>query len=329
MVRVAMLPRLSAFSVLAYFCFKALPLQNRGLPSPRQNPSGTARWSELDEDFLTKIVETVCRSKTLIHRRELAIRGAHYPPFIGRLSHNETNDYLGHPGWNDCVACSATGINDAGVIAGFYQTPDGGVHGYTFQNGSFTTIDDPNAFPGSNGFPTFTEVLSINNGGDVVGFSTDRFGLAHSFLLSDGVFHRIDVPAAAGGTIAFGLNDNDQVTGQFTDVNNNTHGFLFSRSNFRTVDVPGALITQPMQINSSGRIVGTYIDSTGTFHSFLAEPQDDDSDPGDAAGIAAPQSAVQNGAAPLTTNAPARPCPVPQPGSPNQTTRMLSCNSQP
>lgn len=225
---------------------------------------------------------------------------------------------------------SATGINERGQIAGFFQNPDLGVHGYLLDDGKFTIIDDPNSFVGNNnGVPiTFTEVLSINERGDVVGFSNDMFGLPRSFLLSDGGFHRIDVPAAAGGTIAFGLNDIDQVTGQFTDVNNSTHGFLFSHSDFRTVDVPGALITQPMQINSSGRIVGTYIDSTGTFHSFLAAPQDDDSYPGDAAGIASPQPAAQN-EAPLKTNVPAKPCPVRQPGSPNQTTGMLSCNSQP
>lgn len=220
---------------------------------------------------------------------------------------------------------SADGINDPGAIAGFFQSLDFGVHGYRLKDADFTVIDDPNAFPGSNGFPTFTEIFSINNRGQVVGLSTDMFGLSHSFLLSDGVFQRIDVPAAVEGTAANGLNELDQVVGQFTDINLNTHGFLLTNNVFNTVDFPGATTTAPAQINSSGLIVGTYADSSGNPHGFLAVPgPQGGNDLVNNAGTVAPQSGPQSGDAPPKPSIAPRPCSGRQPIKLNST--RMTCS---
>jgi uncharacterized membrane protein len=222
------------------------------------------------------------------------------------------------------------GINDHGEITGFFQVADTAIHSYRFDDGNFATIDDPNAFVanGPNNEPiTVTEIFSINDRGTLAGLSTDMFGFSHSFLLSHGVFHRIDIPAAVEGTAAVGLNDFDEVVGQFTDINGTTHGFRLSHDDFRTVDFPNAADTFASQINSPGRIVGTYTDTAGGFHSFLAEPKENDDDSGADASTAAPQSSVQNGAATLNPKAPAKPCGSRQPVLPNSTGSIMNCGS--
>ena len=41
---------------------------------------------------------------------------------------------------------------------------------------------------------------------------------------------------------------------------------------FTTIDVPGSLATAANGINASGEIVGTYVDSGGHTHGFVADP---------------------------------------------------------
>jgi hypothetical protein len=64
----------------------------------------------------------------------------------------------------------ALGINDLGQIAGYYVVSGTGqdlgldYHGFLFQSGSFTTIDDPQALATGG-----TEIYGINNLGQIVG----------------------------------------------------------------------------------------------------------------------------------------------------------------
>jgi hypothetical protein len=44
----------------------------------------------------------------------------------------------------------------------------------------------------------------------------------------------------------------------------------------QTVDFPGSRSTTAVQINTPGRILGRYVDSAGTAHSFLADRAPDD-----------------------------------------------------
>lgn len=215
------------------------------------------------------------------------------------------------------------GINNHGEISGFYQATDFGVHGYVLRDGNFTIIDDPDAFVfnGPNNVPfTITEVFSINEREDVEGFSVDANNVTHSFLLSHGVFQRIEVPAGVEGTSAFGLNDSDEIVGDFTDVNGVTHGFLMNHQALSTVDFPDAAGTSAAQINSPGRIVGTYIDSAGVIHSFLASADG----LGDNA-VVVSKAGAQNGGSSLKSNTPARPCTGRQPVKPDAVTGLMTC----
>src|SRR4029077_20256510 len=51
-----------------------------------------------------------------------------------------------------------------------------------------------------------------------------------------------------------------------------THGFLFNQptGTFTTFDIPNAANTYLNGINDAGQIVGSYVDSAGTSHGFVA-----------------------------------------------------------
>ena len=76
---------------------------------------------------------------------------------------------------------SATGINTSGAIAGTYTDANSVMHGYIRNpDGSFVTIDDPNAPQTANSLGT--DVNHINAGGAVVGVYFDLNRARHGFV---------------------------------------------------------------------------------------------------------------------------------------------------
>src|SRR5262249_27785583 len=110
---------------------------------------------------------------------------------------------------------TATGINNAGQIVGFYFDSAGREHGFLFSGGFYTTIDDPSATIG-------TEAFGINDNGQVVGFYTDVSG-THGFVETT-----VANPAAPPGTTADmvlrGSNTSPTVMGHYEiyDIGSNT-----------------------------------------------------------------------------------------------------------
>jgi probable HAF family extracellular repeat protein len=68
----------------------------------------------------------------------------------------------------------ATGINDAGLIVGYYQNGSG-THGFFYNGGTYTTLDEASGMG-----ETF--VHSINNNGQIVGTYFDSGGHEHGFV---------------------------------------------------------------------------------------------------------------------------------------------------
>jgi uncharacterized membrane protein len=127
----------------------------------------------------------------------------------------------------------------------------------------FVSID----FPGS----VSTVANGINTRGEIVGTylnvvsATDH----HGFLLTDGKFRTIDVPAGTLGTDLFGINDGGAMVGEFFDAQNHGHGFAGANGTFAQIDFPNASETAAIGINDSGLIVGAYINPAGDQHGFL------------------------------------------------------------
>jgi uncharacterized membrane protein len=114
----------------------------------------------------------------------------------------------------------------------------------------FATIDFPGAVE--------TQLLGLNNRGDVVGAYSDTQGNSHGFSYNkkDG-FRTIDVPGASL-TLASSINDSGRIVGIGIDALGIDHGFLLSGGDFTAINVPGGVHTDALGINEQGDIVGVY-----------------------------------------------------------------------
>jgi hypothetical protein len=148
---------------------------------------------------------------------------------------------------------SATSINDADQIVGYYFTYATGVdHGFLDNGGTFTTLDHPAATEG-------TFASGINASGLIVGSYRTGTG-EHGFLYNPatGTYSTIEVPTAVGSNAATGINAAGTIVGTYYDAG--SHGFLYdpNAGTYTRFDYPAAVSTVPDSINASGLIVGSY-----------------------------------------------------------------------
>ena len=136
----------------------------------------------------------------------------------------------------------AQGINNNGLVVGFYVGTDGQDHGFSFNlssavnhMGTGTAIADPTITPVEPGATfVFSQILGINDKGIAVGYYGDSTTSQHGFL----------------------YNAN---TGAYTFLDDPNEGFN-----------NGVEVTQITGINNSGEITGFYTDSAGLAHGFVA-----------------------------------------------------------
>jgi probable HAF family extracellular repeat protein len=139
---------------------------------------------------------------------------------------------------------NAQGINNKGLVVGFYQGTDGQVHGFMLnakgvKTGTLTgtAIADPTIpnVPGEPGATfVFSQVLGINDKGIAVGYYGDSTTSQHGFIY-------------------------DTRTGQYTFLDDPSEAFN-----------NGVEVTQITGITNSGEITGFYSDANGVFHGFVA-----------------------------------------------------------
>ena len=157
------------------------------------------------------------------------------------------------------------GINNNAQTAGFYVDQAGNTHGFTFQNGVYSTVDYPKT--------VFNQLLSQNDMHQAAGYysmsannSTPDFPYIYDEL--GGVFQLITIPGAVGGAQATGINNSQQVCGFYIDFHGVNHGFWLNFGAFQKLDFPGSTFTQALGINNMNEIVGQYV-KAGATHGFL------------------------------------------------------------
>lgn len=160
---------------------------------------------------------------------------------------------------------SAGGINAAGQVVGSYYTAGGRAHGFLYNSGSFSTIEQPSA--------ANTFLSGINAAGQIVGSYSDASGY-HGLVYNRGSFMTINHPLAVMGTSLEGINAAGQIVGHYYDASERTHGFVYVGTSFTSIDDPraykGALGgTVTTGINDAGHIVGYYFDAHHKAHGFL------------------------------------------------------------
>jgi PEP-CTERM motif len=133
----------------------------------------------------------------------------------------------------NAVVTNAQGINNNGLVTGFYSTDGAHQHGFLYDTttSQFSLPADPlqpNLF--------LTQFLGINDSGLAVGYWQDNAGSQHGFLYN-----------TLTRTYSF-----------LDDPNEGTNN--------------GVQITQITGINNADRIVGFYVDASGMQHGFFADP---------------------------------------------------------
>jgi hypothetical protein len=171
--------------------------------------------------------------------------GANTPGFVVTAFNSSTFTTINQPTGVTSDVINAQGINNNGLVIGFYMGNDGNVHGFKV---SVPTI----------GSPASVTATAINDP------TIPTF------------------PQEPGATFVFsqmlGINDSGIVSGYYGDSTLSQHGYLFNTSTgtYTFLDDPaarfhnGVEITQITGITNSGEISGFYTDANGTFHSFIA-----------------------------------------------------------
>jgi hypothetical protein len=177
------------------------------------------------------------------------------------------------------------GINNEGLIAGFYGSGNAGDpnQGYLLTLPStFTSVE----FPGQ----AQTQLTGLNDRGIVVGYFyptnngipvDNQFG----FYEKDGLFTAVNNPKTPGlfnnpapnsGVLIenqlIGVNDHNIAVGFYNDASGSSHGYTFDiKTGKFSADIndPSGVSTVTAAINDKGNIAGFYTDAMGAIHGFL------------------------------------------------------------
>ena len=159
----------------------------------------------------------------------------------------------------DFLALAAS--SDFEDYAGYTLDPDTGKEvAFTLIDGVFTTYD----FPGSQK----THFYALGNNGLAAGHYQDSDGLYHGVIVENGEMRQYDFPGAVQTEI-YGYSDSTgAMTGNFTDASGVRRGF----SGDKIIEYPGATETYADFVSGLDNIVGSYVDTEGTFHAYLRGP---------------------------------------------------------
>jgi hypothetical protein len=131
---------------------------------------------------------------------------------------------------------SASGMDNAGDVAGIWLDTDGRTHGFLrLADGKITEINDPSASDVKNA-GTAVEGISAD-GRVIVGAYYDSKLAPHGFLLEGGQFTTYDVPGAAGTEVTF--YDHGTFGGYYVSSAGALFGFYVKSGTLHTVAAPG------------------------------------------------------------------------------------------
>jgi len=159
-------------------------------------------------------------------------------------------------------------INGSSLVGYYFDLTNLVFHSFLYTERMFTSLDIAGA--------TSTAVLGLNSAGDYSGQVNDGSGVTQGLINSAGQLTEFAIPGASF-TSANAINDFGSVAGvyQLADTGE-SHGFVRDVSGNFTypIDYPGGTSTIPRGINSSGWIVGSYVDTQLVQHGFLFRPPD-------------------------------------------------------
>ncbi|HLJ66185.1 MAG TPA: hypothetical protein VKX16_02345 [Chloroflexota bacterium] len=169
----------------------------------------------------------------------------------------------------------ALGINNAGVVAGYYGSGADPNH----PNQGFTVVPPYGAnnfasenYPGS----IQTQVIAVTNNGNTAGFWADANNNNYGFVEWNGVFTSVQNPRTPHKTPhvnqLLGMNDGGIAVGFYNDGKGNSHPYTYNQATgrFKSLRLPGATSAQATGSNDKGDIVGFAVQG-GSTQGFLLQ----------------------------------------------------------
>ena len=174
-------------------------------------------------------------------------------------SDNYTFETIEVPGVDFLAVTASSDFED---YAGYTKSDDGEKFvAFTLIDGVFMTYD----FPGSKN----TYFYALGNNGNAAGHYEDNDGLFHGIVLENGELREYNFPGSVQTEI-YGISDSTgALTGNFTDAAGVRRGF----SAEEIIEFPGATATYADFVNSSGGMVGSYVDAEGLYHPYIRTPE--------------------------------------------------------
>jgi hypothetical protein len=158
------------------------------------------------------------------------------------------------------------GINNAGVIAGYYGD------GTNVLNNGFTVASPYTSFKPENFLGAVqTQVVGINNTGTTVGFWVDGTGNNFGFYKEGSTFTSVSNPGGPTFNQLLGVNDSNVAAGFYNDSLNVSHGYItaLGSNTYTPITPPGGISVTATDINNAGIVSGFFTDAGGVTHGFL------------------------------------------------------------
>jgi len=174
---------------------------------------------------------------------------------FGYIAHGGRVELLSAPALTGATEFVA--INDAGLIAGAqFNAPFFG-YGFTYSNGTYTSVIPPGA--------QASTILFVSPSGVVGGWYRDQSNNTLGFTW-DGTTYTSYAPPASNFTEVVGIGPQGQVFG-----NGNT-AFVVVDGRYYPISFPGrgTTATSISAVSANGTIVGSYNDANGMSHAFIA-----------------------------------------------------------
>ena len=145
-------------------------------------------------------------------------KGSTYNEFLGINDRIEIVGYAGGVGpyefhrgkhyekqFPGSVNSELTSLNNGDAVAGWYQNTEGRIYGFTEWQGIWSSYSGPHAGDRA------TQILGINDSGDLVGYYEDRRGVNHAFAFDAAGKSRMIRFSA--GSVASAINDRGRIVG--------------------------------------------------------------------------------------------------------------------
>jgi hypothetical protein len=185
-----------------------------------------------------------------------------------RFSDGSFSDPIVDP--NDTVGFTeGRGINNSRTVVGDYAATDGTIHSFLLSGSTFSEYDVPGALQ--------TNLLGINDPGDLTGAFDDGSGVFQGFIDRGGTITSFSVPDGAGGTFAYEINNSKKLlVGYYIDASGILHGYYRDANGALhfPIDPAGSVGTVLFGDNNRNWVVGRYADASGVTHGLFFVPPD-------------------------------------------------------